>query len=205
MYQVCVIMHGHVLTDEEGPEGLTQFLLLEVQKLRVQLQNSRMSECRLSQRCRVAEDDRSRAERKAQELRHDRLQLERFELQKTVRLLGAFVFQISKGIFLLASLCTFEPFKDNRFHQCHNHVDFIYFVTFYFFSQKVNFAEFASSRLRQDWESASRELGKLKDRHLEQSVKYSRALEEQGKDSIRERDLLKQVSHRIQILSNFTL
>ncbi|XP_051904205.1 caspase recruitment domain-containing protein 11 isoform X1 [Hippocampus zosterae] len=113
-----------LILDEEGPEGLTQFLLLEVQKLRVQLQNSQMSERRLSQRCRVAEDDRSRAERKAQELRHDRLQLE---------------------------------------------------------------------RLRQDWESASRELGKLKDRHLEQSAKYSRALEEQGKASIRERDLLKEV------------
>lgn len=37
-----------------------------------------MCERRLSQRCRVAEDERSRAERKAQELRHDRLQLERF-------------------------------------------------------------------------------------------------------------------------------
>lgn len=48
-------------------------------------------------------------------------------------------------------------------------------------------------RLRQDWESASRELGKLKDRHLEQAVKYSRALEEQGKASTRERDLLRQV------------
>ncbi|XP_077358101.1 caspase recruitment domain-containing protein 11 isoform X2 [Festucalex cinctus] len=113
-----------LILDEEGPEGLTQFLLLEVQKLRVQLRNSRMCERRLSQRCRVAEDDRSRAERKAQELRHDRLQLE---------------------------------------------------------------------RLRQDWESASRELGKLKDRHLEQSVKYSKALEEQSKASIRERELLKQV------------
>ncbi|XP_077414869.1 caspase recruitment domain-containing protein 10 isoform X2 [Vanacampus margaritifer] len=113
-----------LILDEEGPEGLTQFLLLEVRKLRVQLRNSRMCERRLSQRCRVAEDDRSRAERKAQELRHDRLQLE---------------------------------------------------------------------RLRQDWESASRELGKLKDRHLEQAVKYSKALEEQSKASIRERGLLKQV------------
>ncbi|XP_061556778.1 caspase recruitment domain-containing protein 10 isoform X1 [Phycodurus eques] len=113
-----------LILDEEGPEGLTQFLLLEVRKLRVQLRNSRMCERRLSQRCRVAEDDRSRAERKAQELRHNRLQLE---------------------------------------------------------------------RLRQDWESASRELGKLKDRHLEQSVKYSRALEEQGKASTREKELLKQV------------
>ncbi|GLD60457.1 caspase recruitment domain-containing protein 10-like protein, partial [Lates japonicus] len=110
--------------DEEGPEGLTQFLLLEVRKLREQLRNSRMCERRLSQRCRMAEEERSRAERKAQELRHDRLQLE---------------------------------------------------------------------RLRQDWESASRELGKLKDRHLEQAVKYSRALEEQGKASTRERDLLRQV------------
>lgn len=49
------------------------------------------------------------------------------------------------------------------------------------------------NRLRQDLESASRELGKLKDRHLEQAVKYSRALEEQGKASTRERDLLRQV------------
>ncbi|XP_061702184.1 LOW QUALITY PROTEIN: caspase recruitment domain-containing protein 10 [Syngnathoides biaculeatus] len=113
-----------LILDEEGPEGLTQFLLVEVRKLREQLRNSRMYERRLSQRCRVAEDDRSRAERKAQELRHDRLQLE---------------------------------------------------------------------RLRHDWESASRELGKLKDRHLEQSVKYTKALEEQGKASIREKELLKQV------------
>lgn len=65
-------------TDEEGPEGLTQFLLLEVRKLREQLRNSRMCERRLSQRCRMAEEERSRAERKAQELRHDRLQLERW-------------------------------------------------------------------------------------------------------------------------------
>ncbi|KAM9346537.1 caspase recruitment domain-containing protein 10 [Symphorus nematophorus] len=113
-----------LILDEEGPEGLTQFLLLEVRKLREQLRNSRMCERRLSQRCRMAEEERSRAERKAQELRHDRLQLE---------------------------------------------------------------------RLRQDWESASRELGKLKDRHLEQAVKYSRALEEQGKASNRERELLRQV------------
>ncbi|XP_035470514.2 caspase recruitment domain-containing protein 10 [Scophthalmus maximus] len=113
-----------LILDEEGPEGLTQFLLLEVRKLREQLRNSRMCERRLSQRCRVAEDERSRAERKTQELRHNRLQLE---------------------------------------------------------------------RLRQDWELASRELGKLKDRHLEQAVKYSRALEEQGKASTRERELLRQV------------
>ncbi|XP_034566840.1 caspase recruitment domain-containing protein 10-like [Notolabrus celidotus] len=113
-----------LILDEEGPEGLTQFLLLEVRKLREQLRNSRMCERRLSQRCRMAEDERSRAERKAQELRHDRLQLE---------------------------------------------------------------------RVRQDWESSSRELGKLKDRHLEQAVKYSRALEEQGKASSRERELLTQV------------
>jgi len=64
--------------DEEGPEGLTQFLLLEVRKLREQLRSSRVCERRLSQRCRVAEDERSRAERKAQELRQDKLQLERF-------------------------------------------------------------------------------------------------------------------------------
>lgn len=113
-----------LILDEEGPEGLTQFLLLEVRKLREQLRNSRMCERRLSQRCRMAEEERSRAERKAQELRHDKLQLE---------------------------------------------------------------------RLRQDWELASRELGKLKDRHLEQAVKYSRALEDQGKASTRERELLSQV------------
>ncbi|XP_047426850.1 caspase recruitment domain-containing protein 11 isoform X2 [Mugil cephalus] len=113
-----------LILDEEGPEGLTQFLLLEVRKLREQLRNSRMCERRLSQRCRMAEDERSRAEHKAQELRHDRLQLE---------------------------------------------------------------------RLRQDCETASRELGKLKDRHLEQAVKYSKALEEQSKASTRERELLRQV------------
>ncbi|XP_041813022.1 caspase recruitment domain-containing protein 10 isoform X2 [Chelmon rostratus] len=113
-----------LILDEEGPEGLTQFLLLEVRKLREQLRNSRVCERRLSQRCRMAEEERSRAERKAQELRHDRVQLE---------------------------------------------------------------------RLRQDWESASRELGKMKDRHLEQAVKYSRALEEQGKASTRERELLRQI------------
>ncbi|XP_058509366.1 caspase recruitment domain-containing protein 10 [Solea solea] len=113
-----------LILDEEGPEGLTQFLLLEVRKLREQLRNSRMCERRMSQRCRMAEEERSRAERKAQDLRHDRLRLE---------------------------------------------------------------------RLRQDWESASRELGKLKDRHLEQAVKYSRSLEEQGKASTRERELLRQV------------
>ncbi|CAN9505167.1 unnamed protein product [Ophioblennius macclurei] len=113
-----------LILDEEGPEGLTQFLLLEVRKLREQLRNSRMCERRLSQRCRMAEDERSRAEHKVHELRHDRLQLQ---------------------------------------------------------------------RLRHDWESASRELGKLKDRHLEQAVKYSRALEEQGKATSRERELLGQV------------
>ncbi|XP_055079444.1 caspase recruitment domain-containing protein 11 isoform X1 [Periophthalmus magnuspinnatus] len=113
-----------LILDEEGPEGLTQFLLLEVKKLREQLKNSRLCERRLSQRCRMAEEERSRAERKAHELRHDRLQLE---------------------------------------------------------------------RLRQDWESASRELGKLKDRLLEQAVKYSRALEDQGKATHRERELLRQV------------
>ncbi|XP_072224856.1 caspase recruitment domain-containing protein 10 isoform X2 [Leuresthes tenuis] len=113
-----------LILDEEGPEGLTQFLLLEVRKLMEQLRNSRLCERRLSHRCRMAEEERSRAERKAQELRHDRLQLE---------------------------------------------------------------------RLRQDSELASRELGKLKDRHLEQAVKYSRALEEQGKATTRERELLRQV------------
>ncbi|XP_029293657.1 caspase recruitment domain-containing protein 10 [Cottoperca gobio] len=112
-----------LILDEEGQEGLTQFLLLEVRKLREQLRNSRLCERRLSHRCRMAEEERSRAERKAQELHQDRLQLE---------------------------------------------------------------------RLRQDWESASQELGKLKDRHLEQAVKYSRALEEQGKASARERTLLVQ-------------
>ncbi|XP_064170686.1 caspase recruitment domain-containing protein 10 [Anguilla rostrata] len=113
-----------IILDEEGPEGLTQFLLLELRKLREQLRGSRLCERRLSQRCRVAEDERSRAERKTQELRHDRLQLE---------------------------------------------------------------------RLRQDWEAGSRELARLKETHLEQAVKYSRALEEQGRASARERELLAQV------------
>ncbi|KAL6460951.1 hypothetical protein MHYP_G00309170 [Metynnis hypsauchen] len=113
-----------MMLDEEGPEGLTQFLLLEVRKLREQLRNARLCERRLSQRCRVAEDERNRAERKTQDLRQDRVQLE---------------------------------------------------------------------RLRQDWEAGARELGKLKERHLEQAVKYSRALEEQRKASARERELLMQV------------
>lgn len=78
--------------DEEGPEGLTQFLLLEVRKLREQLRNSRMCERRLSQRCRMAEEERSRAERKAQELRHDRLQLERFVEPIAVSLDRSFLF-----------------------------------------------------------------------------------------------------------------
>lgn len=71
--------HMFFSADEEGPEGLTQFLLLEVRKLREQLRSSRLCERRLSQRCRVAEEERSRAERKAHGLRHDKLQLERFE------------------------------------------------------------------------------------------------------------------------------
>ncbi|KAL2101328.1 hypothetical protein ACEWY4_003089 [Coilia grayii] len=112
------------LLEEDGPEGLTQFLLLEVRKLREQLRASRVCERRLSQRCRVAEEERSCAERKAKELRTDRIQLE---------------------------------------------------------------------RLRQDWEVSSRELSRLKERHLEQAVKYSRALEEQSKGSARERELLQQV------------
>ncbi|XP_051569356.1 caspase recruitment domain-containing protein 11-like [Myxocyprinus asiaticus] len=113
-----------IMLDEEGPEGLTQFLLVEVRKLREQLRCSRLCERRFSQRCRVAEEERSRAERKAQELLQDRIQLE---------------------------------------------------------------------RLRQDWESGSRELGLLKDRHLEQAVKYSRALEEQRKATMHERELLAEV------------
>ncbi|XP_034047232.1 caspase recruitment domain-containing protein 10 [Thalassophryne amazonica] len=113
-----------LILDEEGPEGLTQFLLLEVQKLREQLRHSRMYERRVSQRCRVAEEERGRAERKVQELRQDRLQFE---------------------------------------------------------------------RVRQDWEMASRELGRLKDRHLEQAMKLSRVLEEQGEASTRERELLREV------------
>ncbi|XP_016345046.1 caspase recruitment domain-containing protein 10-like [Sinocyclocheilus anshuiensis] len=113
-----------IMLDEEGPEGLTQFLLLEVRKLREQLHCSRVCERRLSQRCRMAEEDRSRVERKVQELRQDRIQQE---------------------------------------------------------------------RLRQDCESGSRELGLLKERHLEQAVKYARALEEQRKAAARERDLLTEV------------
>ncbi|XP_012991468.3 caspase recruitment domain-containing protein 10 [Esox lucius] len=113
-----------IILDEEGPEGLTQFLLLEVHKLREQLRGSRLCERRLSQRCRTAEEERSRAERKTQDLQHDRLQME---------------------------------------------------------------------RLRQDWEASSRELAWVKDRHLEQAEKYSRALEDQAKASARERELLGQV------------
>uniref|UniRef100_A0A4W5JCY7 Caspase recruitment domain family member 10 n=1 Tax=Hucho hucho TaxID=62062 RepID=A0A4W5JCY7_9TELE len=89
-----------IILDEEGPEGLTQFLLLEVRKLREQLRGSRVCERQL--------------------------------------------------------------------------------------------AECVSHRLRQDWEAGSRELGRLKDRHLEQAVKYSRALEDQAKASARERELLEQ-------------
>lgn len=63
--------------DEEGPEGLTQFLLVEVRKLREQLRMSRLCERRFSQRCRVAEEERNRSERKAKELQQDRIQLER--------------------------------------------------------------------------------------------------------------------------------
>ncbi|XP_035381160.1 caspase recruitment domain-containing protein 10 isoform X2 [Electrophorus electricus] len=113
-----------IMLDEEGPEGLTQFLLLEVRKLQDQLRVNRVCERRLSQRCRVAEDERSRAERKVQELRQECIQLE---------------------------------------------------------------------RLRQDWEAGARELGRLKERHLEQAVKYSHALEEQRKTSTQEKELLKQV------------
>ncbi|TRY88398.1 hypothetical protein DNTS_018305 [Danionella cerebrum] len=113
-----------IQTNEEGPEGLTQFLLLELRKLREQLHCSRVCERRLSQRCRVAEEERSRAERRVQEMRQEHCQLE---------------------------------------------------------------------RQRQDWESGSRELGLLKERHLEQVVKYSRALEEQRKSASRERELLAEV------------
>lgn len=73
-----IYLHCCVPPDEEGPEGLTQFLLLEVRKLREQLRGSRVCERRLSQRCRVAEEERSRAERKTLDLRHDRLQMERY-------------------------------------------------------------------------------------------------------------------------------
>lgn len=50
-------------------------------------------------------------------------------------------------------------------------------------------------RLRQDCEAGARELGRLKERLLEQAVKYSRALEEQRNVSTRERELLSQVTH----------
>ncbi|KAL0992961.1 hypothetical protein UPYG_G00101530 [Umbra pygmaea] len=66
-----------IILDEEGPEGLTQFLLLEVRKLREQLRGSRLCERRLSQRCRLAEEERSQAERKTQDLQRERLQMER--------------------------------------------------------------------------------------------------------------------------------
>ncbi|XP_056608222.1 caspase recruitment domain-containing protein 10 isoform X2 [Triplophysa dalaica] len=113
-----------IMLDEEGPEGLTQFLLVEVRKLREQLRMSRLCERRFSQRCRVAEEERSRSERKAKELQQDRIQLE---------------------------------------------------------------------RLRQDWESGSRELGLLKERLLDQTVKYSRVLEEQRRSAARERELVTEV------------
>ncbi|CAL8264719.1 unnamed protein product [Gadus morhua 'NCC'] len=113
-----------LILDEEGPEALTQFLLLEVKKLREQLRNARLCERRLSKRCRAAEEERSRAEGKAHDHRYERLQLE---------------------------------------------------------------------RLRHDLELGSRELTRLKDRHLEQAVKYSRALELQGQASAREKELLRQV------------
>ncbi|KAK3508564.1 hypothetical protein QTP70_032898 [Hemibagrus guttatus] len=48
-------------------------------------------------------------------------------------------------------------------------------------------------RLRQDCEVGAREMGRLKERLLEQAVKYSRALEEQRNASIRERELLSQI------------
>ncbi len=57
-------------------------------------------------------------------------------------------------------------------------------------------------RLRQDWESGSRELGLLKERHLDQAVKYSRALEEQRNATARERELLTEV---VNINQYFTL
>nr|XP_055051051.1 caspase recruitment domain-containing protein 11 isoform X1 [Misgurnus anguillicaudatus] len=113
-----------IILDEEGPEGLTQFLLVEVRKLREQLRNSHLCEQHLSERCRMAEEERSQAEHKAQELQQDRIQLE---------------------------------------------------------------------RLRQDWESGSRELGLLKERLLDQTVKYSRVLEEQRKSAAHERELLTEV------------
>ncbi|XP_060721174.1 caspase recruitment domain-containing protein 10 isoform X1 [Tachysurus vachellii] len=113
-----------MMLDEEGHEGLTQFLLLEVRKLREQLRNSRMCERHLSQRCHVAEDERSRAEKRYQELREEHSQLE---------------------------------------------------------------------RLRQDCEAGVREMGRLKERLLEQAVKYSRVLEEQRNASTRERELLSQI------------
>ncbi|XP_061829485.1 caspase recruitment domain-containing protein 11 [Nerophis lumbriciformis] len=93
-----------LILDEEGPQVLTQFLLVEVRQLRQQLQKSQRCERSVSRRCQVAEDER-------RELRHDRQVLQ---------------------------------------------------------------------RLQKDWESACQEVGKLKDRHLEQSVKYSRVLEEQN-------------------------
>ena len=69
---------GYGVPDEEGPEALTQFLLLEVKKLREQLRNARLCERRLSKRCRAAEEERSRAEGKAHDHRYERLQLERW-------------------------------------------------------------------------------------------------------------------------------
>ncbi|CAL8237178.1 unnamed protein product [Boreogadus saida] len=62
------LLPGRLSGYEEGPEALTEFLLLEVKKLQEQLRNARLCERRLSKRC--------RAEGKAHDHRYERLQLE---------------------------------------------------------------------------------------------------------------------------------
>ncbi|XP_058875828.1 caspase recruitment domain-containing protein 10-like [Acipenser ruthenus] len=66
-----------IILDEEGPEGLTQFLLVEVKKLREQLKESRLAERRLSQRCRAVDEERRCGEERLRLLREERSRLDR--------------------------------------------------------------------------------------------------------------------------------
>ncbi|MGH0150552.1 UNVERIFIED_CONTAM: hypothetical protein FKN15_018074 [Acipenser sinensis] len=66
-----------IILDEEGPEGLTQFLLVEVKKLREQLKESRLAERRLSQRCRAVDEERRCGEERLRLLREERARLDR--------------------------------------------------------------------------------------------------------------------------------
>ncbi|XP_051790880.1 caspase recruitment domain-containing protein 10-like [Erpetoichthys calabaricus] len=60
-----------IILDEEGPEGLTQFLLEEVKKLREQLKNSKLCEKRLSQRFRMVEEERRHAEQRLKQMQEE--------------------------------------------------------------------------------------------------------------------------------------